>query len=64
MKQFTEIMRQVEILNDILKLLEDGIKVVLSGGGTYRGERWHDTDNIAHNDKRIKNPAGGYKLQR
>ena len=30
MKQFTELMRQVEIPNDILKLLEGGIDVVLS----------------------------------
>ena len=36
MKQFTELMRQVEMPNDILKLLEGGIDVVLSGGETYR----------------------------
>ena len=53
-KQFTELMRQVEMPNDILKLLEGGIDVVLSGGETYRGENWHDNDNIAQNDERIK----------
>ena len=53
-KQFTDLMRQVEMPNDTLKLLEGGIDVVLSGGETYRGEHWHDTDNIAHNDERIK----------
>ena len=46
-------MRQVEMPNDILKLLEGGIDVVLSGGETYRGENWHDNDNIAQNDEII-----------
>ena len=54
MKQFTELMRQVEMPKDILKLLEGGIEVVLLGGETYRGKNWHDTDNIAQNDKQIK----------
>ena len=39
--------------NDILKLPEGEIDVVLSGGKTYRGENWHDKDNIAQRDKRI-----------
>ena len=53
-KQFTELMRQVEIPNDILKLIEGGIDVVfLLGGETYRRENWHDKDNIAQNDERI-----------
>ena len=52
-KQFTELMQQVEIPNDILKLLEGRIDVVLLAGDTYRGENWHDKDNIAQNDERI-----------
>ena len=40
--------------NNILRLLEGGIDVALSGGVTYRGENWHATDNIAQNEKRIK----------
>ncbi len=39
--------------NDILKLMEGGIDLVLSGGETYRGENWHDENNIAQNDERI-----------
>ena len=39
--------------NYILKLLEGGIEVVLSGGETYRGENWHDKDKITQNDARI-----------
>ena len=39
--------------NDILKLIEGGIDVVLSGGETYRGDNWHGKNNIAQNDKRI-----------
>ena len=39
--------------NDILKLLEDGIDLVLLGRETFGGERPHDTVNIAHNDKRL-----------
>ena len=39
--------------NDILKLLEGGIDVVLSGGETYRGENWHDNDNTSQNEERI-----------
>ena len=42
------------MLNDILKLLEGGIDLVLSGREIFRGQRWHDTDNIAQNDERIK----------
>ena len=53
LKQFIELVRQVEMPNDIRILLEGGIDLVLSGGETYRGENWHDTDNIAKNDKRI-----------
>ena len=51
---FTELMRQVEMPNDVLKLLEGGIDLVLSGGEIFRGESWYDTDNIAKNDERIK----------
>ena len=40
-------MQQVEIPNNILKLLEGGIDVVMLGGETYRGENWHDNDDIA-----------------
>ena len=53
MKQFTELMRQVEMPKNILKLLEGGIDLVLSGRETFRGERWHITDNIAQKDERI-----------
>ena len=53
-KQFTDLLWQVEMLNDILKLLEGGIDLVLSGREIFRGQRWHDTDNIAQNDERIK----------
>ena len=52
-KQFTELMRQVVMPNDILNLLEGGIDLVLSGRETFKGERWHDTDKIAQNDERI-----------
>ena len=52
-KQFVEFTRQTEMPNDILKLPEGGIDLVLSGRETFRGERWHDTDNIAQNDERI-----------
>ncbi len=38
LKQFTELMQQVEMPNDILKLMEGGIDLVLSGGETHRGE--------------------------
>ena len=48
-------MRQVEMPKGILKLLEGGIDVVLSGVETYRGENWHDKDNIAQNDDIILN---------
>ena len=40
--------------NNILNLTEGGIDLVLSGGKTFGGERWQDTDNIAQNDERIK----------
>ena len=40
MKQFTELMRQIEMPNDILKLLEGGIDLVLSRGETFRGDKW------------------------
>ena len=53
-KQFTELMRQIEIPNNILKLLEGGIELVLSRGETFRGEKWQDKDNLAQSDKRIK----------
>ena len=39
MKQFTELIRQIEMPNGILKLLEGGIDLVLSGGETFRGEK-------------------------
>ena len=39
MKEFTELMQQVEMPNDILKLLEGGIDIVLSGGETYELRR-------------------------
>ena len=39
--------------NDILKLLEGGIDLFLSGRETFRGESWYDTDNITQNDERI-----------
>ncbi len=39
--------------NDILKLMEGGIDLVLSGGETHRGENWHDENNTAQTDKRI-----------
>ena len=51
MKQFTELMRQIEMPNDILKLLEGGIDLFLSGGETFRGKKWQDTDNLAQRDK-------------
>ena len=54
MKQLTEIMRQVEMPNDILKLVEGGIDLVLSGRETFRGYRRLGTDNIAQRDERIK----------
>ena len=38
-KQLVELMRWTEMSNDILKLLEGGIDLVLSGGETYRGEK-------------------------
>ena len=44
MKQFTELMRWIETQNDIL---------VLSGGDTFRGEKWQDKDNLAQSDERI-----------
>ena len=47
-------MRQVEMPNSILKLLEGGIDLVLSGGKTFRGEKWQDKDNMAQNKERIK----------
>ena len=53
-KQFTELMRQIEIPNNILKLLEGGIELVLSRGETFRGEKWQDKDNLAHSDDIIK----------
>ena len=37
----------------MLKLLEGGIDLVLLRGETFKGERWHDVDNISQNDKRI-----------
>ena len=39
--------------NDILKLLEGGVDLVLSGRDTFRGESWYVTDNIAQNHERI-----------
>ena len=39
--------------NDILKLMEGGIDLVLSGGETHRGENWHDENNTAQKDERI-----------
>ena len=58
MKKITELMRQVEMLNDILKLLEGGIDLVLSAGGeTFRGKRWQSTDNIAQRDEQINVPS-------
>ena len=47
-------MQQTEMPNDILKLLEGGIDLVLSGGETYRGEKWYDKDNLAQSDVRMK----------
>ena len=40
--------------NGIVKLLEGGIDLVLSGGETFRGEKWQDTDNIAQKDELMK----------
>ena len=54
MKQFTDFMRRIEMPNDVLKLLEGGIYLVLLGGETYRGEKWQDNDNVAQSDERIK----------
>ena len=42
----------MEMTNDVLKLIDDRIDVVLSGGETYRGENWHDENNIAQKDAR------------
>ena len=53
MKHFTELMRQVEMPNDILKLLEGRIYIVLLGRETFRGRRWHATDNISQRDEII-----------
>ena len=53
MKQFTELMRQVEMPTAILNFFKGGIDKVLLGVETYRGENWHDNDNIAQNDERI-----------
>ena len=39
--------------NEILKLLEGGIDLVLSGGEIFRGEKWQDQDNIAQKDERF-----------
>ena len=39
--------------NIILKLLEGVIDLVLSGGETYRGEKWYDKDSLAQSDVRI-----------
>lgn len=40
--------------NDILKLLEGGIDLVLLGGEAFRGKEWQDNDNLAQSDERIK----------
>ena len=40
--------------NNILKLLECGIDLVLLGGGAFRGKKWQDEDNLAQNDERMK----------
>ena len=42
MQSFTELIRQVEMPNDILKLLEEGIDLILLGRETFRGRRWQD----------------------
>ena len=47
MKQFTELMRQIEMHNIIFKLLEGGIDLVLLGGDTFRGDKWQDKDNLS-----------------
>ena len=43
----------IAVPNDILKFLEGGIDLFLSGGETFKDERRHDTDNIAQKDERI-----------
>ena len=40
--------------NGILKLLEGGIDLGLTGGETFRGERWQDMGSVAQKDKIIK----------
>ena len=52
-------MQQTEMPNDILKLLEGGDDLVLSGGGTYKSEKWQDNDNITQSDERINALLGG-----
>ena len=47
-------MQQIEMPNNILKLLDGGIDLVLSGGKMYRGKKWQVNDNLAQSDKRIK----------
>lgn len=47
-------MRQTEMPNDILKLLELGLDLVTLGGETYRCEDWNDTTNQAKTYERIK----------
>ena len=47
-------MQQIEMPNNILKLLDGGIDLVLSGGKMYRGKKWQVNDNLAQSDKRFK----------
>ena len=47
-------MGRIDMPNNIMKLLERGLDLVLLGGKTFRDEKLQDKDNLAQRDKRIK----------